>query len=231
MTTWTDLSVLDARDRAWAAARPTRAAAQKVATGRALVRLVLGSLLDVDPRGVPLDRTCAVCGRAHGRPRHTPDGGAAFEVSTSRAGDRGMLAVSTATAVGVDVERLRPVRAAARRARDLLPPTSADEVARAMPGEAGPTLLRHWVRHEALVKASTPGLPAGHRRVEVGDHVDPGRRVLRAGEPGPARGWWLGDVRVERGWVAAVTVRQVGAAPIQFRPLMDDAQAQPPRQR
>ncbi|HEX6518688.1 MAG TPA: 4'-phosphopantetheinyl transferase superfamily protein [Streptosporangiaceae bacterium] len=68
------------------------------------------------PADVRLDRTCAQCGKPHGKPR-VADGDpelGGLELSVSHSGDRIAVAVARATPVGVDVEDASP--SARRRA-------------------------------------------------------------------------------------------------------------------
>ena len=72
---------------------------------RAVLRLVLARHLAVAPEQLEIDRSCATCGRPHGRPRRRaePGGQSSTEVSVSHGGDLLVVALSGAGSVGVDV--------------------------------------------------------------------------------------------------------------------------------
>lgn len=209
---WLDTSrphqpLLDAADEDRVAQLSDERSRRRTATARSLVRVVVASVLGVDTDDVVIDRRCPRCGAAHGPPRIVaPD--SSWHLSASTAGTGGLLAMTAAGPVGVDVERLRPVRAARRRADQVLVGAEPRAVASAEPDRAGDALLGQWVRKEAVVKATGLGLPAGLRRYEVLDDDDPWHRVAdRAAAPGPAPGWWLEGATVPAGWVAALAVR------------------------
>ncbi len=207
LTAPADLSVLDATERARCAELPSVVARRRLATSRAMVRAQLALLVGTEAAEIELDRTCRCCGAQHGPLRLSRQGGRPLQVSVSRSGDRALLAVSRAGPVGIDLERRRIVASAARRARQVLTPAAAAAVERAAAAEASSCLLRQWVRHEAVIKASAAGLREGLPRFAVSDAADPARRVVdRAHGCGAAPGWWVDDVVVEPGWVAALAV-------------------------
>jgi 4'-phosphopantetheinyl transferase len=115
-------------------------------TGVALSRTVLGERLGVEPRDVPLDRTCERCGRPHGKP-FVPGGP---ELSISHSADRVVLAVADVP-VGVDVEKLDRDVVPTRLARRVLLPEEQAAVATPL------DFLRAWARKEAVVKATGEG--------------------------------------------------------------------------
>jgi 4'-phosphopantetheinyl transferase len=115
----------------------------------------------------------------------------------SYATQRLLLAVSTGVELGVDVERCRPVRHAARLAARYFP---ADEYRRYrdLPPERRPEgFISGWTRTEALAKAQGTG-------------------IFRAGRPpapmptGSGTAWSLHDLDAGRGYRAALAVAGSG---------------------
>lgn len=133
----------------------------RFAAGVAMTRLVLAALTGMAPGRVPLDRSCATCGKPHGPPRLT--GFPRYRrlgLSISHSGDRVVLAIAAGGAVGVDVELPGPSVDIAAVASYVL---AADEQAllRQLPEPqqvAG--FASYWTRKEAVVKATGDGLRA-----------------------------------------------------------------------
>ncbi|WP_344814665.1 hypothetical protein [Microlunatus aurantiacus] len=78
--------------------------------GAAMLRSAVGQQVGMRPEDVPVDRECESCGAWHGRPR-VP--GSSLHLSVSHAGLLVAVAMATAGAVGIDVERIRSSPAAA----------------------------------------------------------------------------------------------------------------------
>ena len=123
----------------------------------ALLRLVAAPLTERAATHVVVDRSCPSCGRHHGRPRLT---GTGLHVSISHSGATVAVAVSSAGAVGVDVQRVDD------EAVDELSPLVLAE------SEAGHVAVArdfftYWTRKEALVKATGDGVTVPLREVVV----------------------------------------------------------------
>lgn len=116
--------------------------------GMALLRLALADWLAARWEDIVVDRACRRCGRPHGRPRlgDRPD----LSLSVSHAGDRVLVAVSGAGAVGVDVEERARVADGGLAAAILSPAERCRSVV--------PDLAGTWVRKEAYLKARGVGL-------------------------------------------------------------------------
>jgi 4'-phosphopantetheinyl transferase len=91
--------------------------------GAVMLRLAVGSELEISPRNVPVHRACGTCGRWHGRPV-VPD--SRLELSVSHSGLVVALALGVGGPVGIDVERV---------------------------GDNRPEDVRSWTRAEARLKA------------------------------------------------------------------------------
>jgi 4'-phosphopantetheinyl transferase len=170
--------------------------------GAALLRAVVALRVGIAPEQVSIDRTCARCGRAHGRPRVV---GHDLEVSVSHSGELVVIAATSAGRVGVDVERVRVVDHA------LL----AEEICR--PDEArpdlGPSFFSLWTRKESVLKATGLGLERSMAEVAVTAPDAPPRLLSYAGEESIASE--MADLRPSPGYIGAVTV--LGASPVVFR--------------
>lgn len=143
------------------------------------LRQVVAELTGGTPQEMRVDRACAWCGEAHGRPT-VP--GTGLEVSVSHTGHWAVVAHSRAGAVGVDAEASGR---AGRLPRDIiLAPHErvADEA----------DLLDRWVAKEAYLKAIGTGLTVSPSTVTIdGDRVSapdhpPGRLGRLACRPGHA---------------------------------------------
>ncbi|WP_430869116.1 4'-phosphopantetheinyl transferase family protein [Demequina aurantiaca] len=162
-----------------------------------------GALLRSELPQLAVTRRCEACGsRAHGRPGLTTStavsGGTAvpsLTVSIARGRDAAIAAVAIADdshEIGVDLES----------SSQPLSPGFADVVLgageRALHPMTSDSLLRTWVRKEAVLKAAGTGLRLDPRRVTL-----EGLNVTG----GPAGPWSLVDLDLAPDLVAAVAVR------------------------
>lgn len=139
-------SLLDATECSRAEVLTPVANRARFMAGAALLRLALARELDVAPRDVTIDRTCRQCHRPHGKPRAP---GSGLHVSVSHAETMVLVALTSAAAVGVDVE--------ARR-RHLVPGLGRIILAPSEEVSLPDALLRYWCRKESVVKATGDGL-------------------------------------------------------------------------
>jgi 4'-phosphopantetheinyl transferase len=186
--------LLSPGERARALAIPAPKVRARAVAARAGLRRLLAAYLDRPPEGLDL----------RGGPGQKPwlPGGPAF--SLSHGGGLGLCAVSTAGAVGVDLEPLRPVPDADGLARRYLPEVEDREhvAAAGRAGTAGgaasrdEAFLRGWTRREAYLKALGVGL------VEAG-----------GAPPRDAARWALHDLEPAEGYLGALVVeRRAGVA-------------------
>jgi 4'-phosphopantetheinyl transferase len=162
---------------------------ERFVAGRAFLRLVLGRCLGEDPRGLVFRYGPNGKPELGGAPRDL-----AFNLAHSEA--RGVCAVARGCdAVGVDVERVRPIEDAAGVARLALPQGEAARLASLPEPQRRRAFYEAWTRHEALLKALGLGLG------EPLDDSAPGERLslqafeLEDGHVGAVavagRGWTL----------------------------------------
>jgi 4'-phosphopantetheinyl transferase len=162
--------VLDARERAVAAARGDDASRRYVVAHGAL-RGILGELTGAEPSSLRYRYTCAVCGsHEHGRPELLTDLGPGPSFSLSHSGDVAVVAVAVASQqVGVDVEVVRARRYLDQVARRTL---RDDEYARwrSVAGdERVVAFLRSWTAKEAYLKMLGVGLTRSLRETPTRD--------------------------------------------------------------
>jgi len=120
--------------------------------GRALLRLALGRLLGLAPEALAIEE----------RPGRAPalvcpaDAGVSFSISHS--GSWVACAASTATEVGLDIERIDPARDVMALAEQSFSPQDVEALRLCPPEERMMMFYRLWCRYEAHIKlARLPG--------------------------------------------------------------------------
>lgn len=157
-----------------------------------LLRQMAAAASGVPAEQVQVDRTCPRCDRSHGRPRLP---GLGLDASITHAGDLAGVALSSAGAVGLDVEPVEPDRVGGLGSRLLAPEERA----------AGPAeLLRYWTRKEAVVKATGAGIGIGLSRVVVSPPHESPRLLSYPGRPNLSMR--LVDLRGRPGHLASAAV-------------------------
>jgi 4'-phosphopantetheinyl transferase len=174
---------------------------RRFVAAHAFVRDVLGRSLGIPPESILLGAG------AQGKPRLAARHATELEFSLSHSADRALCAVTTGTAVGVDIERVDPaveceavaVTCFSARERSELLALPADRRLEAF--------FATWTRKEACVKALGTGLstPLGGFSVPVDAHAS--GAVAFHGPHAPAGPWTLLDVRAPAGFAAALAVR------------------------
>jgi 4'-phosphopantetheinyl transferase len=180
---------------------------ERFLVGCALAKTVIAAYTGQRPADVAFDRTCAQCGKPHGKPVIR---GGGLEHSVAHSGDLIVVAVAAAP-IGVDVEQLegRPRRLGGgdleALARLVLADSERAALAAVHPSAQDRTFLVAWTRKEAVTKAMGDGLG-----VPFGDVVIAGAR----GAPRlaawpysqPPQRVSLIDLEADTGYVAALAV-------------------------
>ena len=142
--------LLDATESARAASILDGRRQRRWSHARAILRILLGGYLEVEPADVSLDHAPT------GKPSlKRDDSGSGLFFNISHSGPLALFAFTQAGEVGIDVELPR-ARASDRTAlaRRALGPTEARRL-QALPEDLREReFLRGWVRHEALLKLS-----------------------------------------------------------------------------
>ena len=160
------------------------------AAARRALREILGAYLDQDPDAVALTigerGKPALAGGAGREP--APAAAPPLSFNLSHSGGLALVAVAAGgTAVGVDVERLRPRRDLARLAARWLSEADAVAVTAAADGAREATFYAAWTRHEARTKCTGAGLsgpPPGDEVVALGLEIDRGYAAAIAVDAG-----------------------------------------------
>lgn len=145
-------SLLDAAERARAAAFRFERDRRRFVARRALLRIFLGGRLGRPPETVRYTRN------AFGKP-HLADGGPAF--NTSHAGGITLYAFGqgeTGDDIGCDIAWCDPDLPALALAPHGLPPTDQHRLARLPPRDRARAFIEAWTAQEAYVKALGTGL-------------------------------------------------------------------------
>lgn len=171
-------------------------------TGRALIRGVAATVLNVAPATVTLDSSCYDCGKPHGKPTIV---GSTLEVSVSHSGDWIALAVTDGAPVGVDVEEVRAAEVDDLAGMAFSPAelTAFGTVPAA--GRRG-AFFTYWSRKEAILKATGKGMSVPMSKLTLTGH-DELPKVLESNTPevDPAT-MWLADLDAGADYRACVAV-------------------------
>jgi len=130
--------------------------------GRGFLRVLLGSYLGVRPEDVEIERRCPACGGGHGPPISGD-----LRISVSYTPGRVVYAFG-GSAVGIDIELIRPTFAWRKLAPLVLAPEELERMHRAPPPDQAVAFLRAWTRREAIGKATGAGLLHTPSRQTVG---------------------------------------------------------------
>ena len=179
-----------------------RAAAQFGQT-RARLRRWIGERLDMPPQDIRFEVG------ERGKPRLSGKSRAAgLEFSVSHSGEWGMIALSTAGPVGIDIERHDPTRDFDALARRFF---SMEEAAalRAAPDEPARNALFYglWTAKEALAKATGEGLAMDFRAFSVLPDAGQARIPIVSPQlPHLAADWGVFPLPAPEGYSAAIAV-------------------------
>jgi 4'-phosphopantetheinyl transferase len=155
-------SLLSADEAAHADRLRMRRVRTRYVAGRARMRQILGHCLGQPPASLRFkDSTFGKPALAAGG-REPP-----LQFNASGSDGVGLLAVHATAAVGVDVERARPLRDFPALAHMLLSEPERAELAQIPAARQPARLLDYWTRKEALAKALGTGLREGLDRLSL----------------------------------------------------------------
>jgi 4'-phosphopantetheinyl transferase len=205
------LRLLDAVESARRGSYVRAADRDRFTVGVTLTRLVLGAHLGIPPDRVPIDRTCAHCGRQHGRPRLAAN--PSLDFSVSHAGDVIGLAFATSLddggatrRVGLDVELIDGATADEAPA-DLVLSASERLSYERLDAAARPTaFFRYWVLKEALLKATGDGLRVPMTELTMSAPGQSPRLAQWQGRPGYPALVSMHDLAARPGYLAALAL-------------------------
>ncbi|MEV6287333.1 4'-phosphopantetheinyl transferase superfamily protein [Kribbella sp. NPDC051770] len=202
-------------DRAWiddlnSVERERLAAYQRVEDqdrfllGCTIVRRLLAGRQQLPPARIAIDRTCADCGRPHGKVRAQ-----GAELSISHSGDLVGVAFHPTTPVGLDVELINPGLDAVALARVSLAPAETEELLKA--DDQAAAFTTYWTRKEAVVKATGDGIGADLTKLEVSPPDQPAALLSWPGHDGPIQLLDIESAPNHRAALAALTDKEIEA--------------------
>ncbi len=175
---------------------------ERYTAGRGLLRWLLGRYLDIGPAEVELVYS------SDGKPALAPrSSGAGIHFNLSHSENLALFAFTRAGAVGVDVERIRPMKGAkdlvarffSRRESELFQKLAEDQQPAAF--------FNLWTRKEALLKATGKGITGGLHELEVTFLPgEPARLLAMSRNSERAARWTLRELSPADSFVGAVAV-------------------------
>jgi 4'-phosphopantetheinyl transferase len=187
----------DERERARRLVTPTLG--DRFIVGRGALRLLLGFYVGAAPTAL-IFRV-----GAHGKPfLAEPFDDLVFNVAHS--GDLALIAVTRCVAVGVDVERVRPVDNAAVLARSYFSADEAEAISTLGQVEQSEAFLRCWTRKEAVTKTTGDGLTRSLASFGVPLERDMAPYTVAPLEPSRSGALRLFSLEPAPGYVGAVAV-------------------------
>lgn len=184
--------------------------------GRAWLRIVLGKYCELAPRDVRF------CYGLRGKPELMPGQrssrtGAPLHFSLAHSNDVGLLAVTEAGPVGVDVEEVRTLGDVRALVNQFFSPGEALAFSRVPADRQPAAFFSLWTRKEAVLKATGAGIGDFLSQVEVSFLPGEAPRVL-ALPAGPWAGceWSLVDVPVPPCSAGALAVPAPGVSVSRF---------------
>lgn len=188
---------------------------QRYIAAHALMRLAVADFAGIAPEHQRFDRTCILCGGAHGKPRLRGIGPAAGlephtlpHINFSYAGSYILLALSPVAPVGIDIEHCRATDFGGFATVALTPQEAAELVA-IDPAERCHAKATWWVRKEAALKATGHGLRVDTTAVRVTPPDQPPRIVDWTDPDVPCPVLTMADIPLPKAYAAALAV--VGA--------------------
>jgi 4'-phosphopantetheinyl transferase len=191
-------------ERARAARFRVAEARRRFVAGRALLRRTLGATLGVDPASLVLGTG------ERGKPELVEPRPPALGFNLAHSGGVVVVAVAR-TAVGVDVEVLRPIGSAERLARRFFSTAETAVVLARRGADRDLAFLRVWTQKEAYLKAR--GLGVGMPLAEVETEPEPTRPprlVAVSGDRVEAARWSLVEIAIPG---AVCTIAIAGPVP------------------
>ena len=178
----------------------------RFAAARSLLRRTLAGVLETRP-----ERLTFTYG-AHGKPALGPPFAArGVRFNLSHSAGRALIAVARDREVGVDLERIRPVRFGAKIARRFF----SEREQYALDGLTGSAwdegFFRCWTRKEAFIKAVGDGLTFPLKSFSVPMTREAENEAVQIHEGSPtSRHWILSALEACPGFLAAIVVERRG---------------------
>ena len=174
---------------------------RRFTVARGALRRVLGRYLDARPEALRFDYG------PQGKPSLRRPAGTSLRFNVSHSGALALIAVTAERALGVDVERVDPKRAAVNIAERFFAPEEVAVFRSLPPEQREEGFFNAWTRKEAYMKATGRGLTLGLDRFVV--TLRPGAAaalVSTAWHPPDAARWTMRALDPGPGYAAALAV-------------------------
>jgi 4'-phosphopantetheinyl transferase len=142
-----------------------------------------------------------------GKPALASNSGARIQFNVAHSRGAGLIGVTCALPVGVDIERMDAFERVATLVPTCFAPEEQAEFA-SLPERSQPrAFYAGWTRKEAFIKATGEGLSRHLHSFAVTITPDACPRLLRCnGDPASTAAWMIADLRADPGFAAAVAV-------------------------
>jgi 4'-phosphopantetheinyl transferase len=172
-------------------------------TGRGRLREILGRYLNTDPATLEF----AYCN--HGKPSLASKGpGTEIQFNLAHSSELALFAFTRAGEIGVDVERIRPVKDMEELVARFFSPRETGLFREVAADDRPAAFFNLWTRKEAMLKATGEGIAGSLDSIEVTLLPGEPARVVRiAGDAQSATQWSLRELSPAEGFVGAVAVR------------------------
>jgi 4'-phosphopantetheinyl transferase len=174
---------------------------------RTALRVILGEVLAADPREVAFTYS------AYGKPALAGPAHDAVRFNVSHADGLGLIAVTHARDVGIDIERIRMLDDLDRLSRTVFSAAELSAFDRLPASARCQAFFNGWTRKEAYIKALGDGLQRPLDGFDVTLSPDePARLIHVRNEPDEPVRWHLDGFVPAQGYVAALCVERVARA-------------------
>ena len=146
----------------------------------------------------------------YGKPALAGTGEGRLEFNLTHSGDVALVAVTSGSEVGIDVETVRPMPDAVRIAERFFSAAESDALKQLPETEQATAFLNLWTRKESLTKGTGLGIANFLARFEVTSGAEAKVKTID-GDPRLAAQWTLHSFQPVPGYLAAVAVRSPGA--------------------
>ncbi len=133
-----------------------------------------------------------------------------LEFNLTHSGDIALVAITSSTEVGVDVEIVRPMPDALQIAKRFFSTAESDALKQLPAAEQANAFLNLWTRKESFVKATGLGIANSLTRFEITSGTEAAVKTID-GDAHLAAQWTLHSFQPAPGYLAAVAVRSPGA--------------------
>ena len=175
---------------------------RRFVTSHTALRSILAAYLHEPPASLVFERG------PWGKPELDPRHSTTLRFNLSHSHDLALVAVTRQHEVGVDVERLRPVRDLPGLVARVLSASERVAFDRLSADLQLPAFFRCWTLKEACVKAAGEGIHRPFDRIDVGVTTSESCAAIRVvDEQESSRTWELFPLAPGGGYVAAVGVR------------------------